>query len=113
MSTQPTEATLLVKKAPRRRSSPVATQGVPDWQMVELTLIGRPIGSTVSPFGVAGSASGSVAVLTEMSAFSQARSTTLFVSSQTPLPLPLCPAVIHGKKTRLPAGAAMVTGAFQ
>src|SRR3954447_1592769 len=40
--TQPRSSTLLVKKSPRRRSSPVATHVVPLWQMFVLIEIGRP-----------------------------------------------------------------------
>src|SRR4051812_28045513 len=40
--TQPRSSTPLVKKSPRRRSSPVATHVVPLWQMFVLSEIGRP-----------------------------------------------------------------------
>src|SRR3954447_1893362 len=112
MITQPCSSTALVKKSPRRRSSPVATQVVPDWQML-LCEIGRPTASAVVSDGDPVSAPVTVADRTEMSASWQARSTTLSVWYQTTLTLPLSPAVIHGQKTRLPAGAAIVCGVDQ
>src|SRR3954453_12048257 len=60
--TQPRSSTPLVKKSPRRRSSPVATHVVPLWQMLLLSEIGRPATFAVKTCGDAVSAPRTVAL---------------------------------------------------
>src|SRR5438874_4457141 len=111
-STQPRSSTALVKKSPRRRSSPVATQSVPFWQRL-LSAIGRPTTSAVCPLGELDDAPVIVSSITRSFAFSHARSTTLSVWYQTTLTLPASPATAHGQNARALAGAATVLGADQ
>ena len=49
--TQPRESMEFVKKSPRRRSLPVATQSVPPWQ-TEFWWIGRPDALTLAIEGL-------------------------------------------------------------
>src|SRR3954447_6056212 len=78
----PRESMALVKKSPRRRSWPVATQVVPPWQ-TPLLWMGPPAASTVETDGAAVSAPVIVAALIEMSDDSQSRSTSLLDWYQT------------------------------
>ena len=91
----------------------MATQVVPDWQMLPSFEIGRPTASAVKICGEFVSAPRTVALMMRRSAFWHARSARLLVSYQTTLTLPASPAATHGQKVRWPGGAAIVTGAFQ
>src|SRR5256885_4898578 len=109
-STHPRSSTALVKKSPKRRSSPVATHVVPFWQML-LSAIGRPTTSVVCAFGAVDDAPVIVDSMTLSFAFWQARSTTLSVWYQTTLTLPASPATAHGQNARALAGEATARGA--
>src|SRR5215212_7821588 len=108
MIAQPRSSIALVKKSPSRRSSPVATQVVPDWQMSAASEIGRPTGSTVSILRPLLSALRTVAWKIEIFDGSHATSTSLSVWYQTIESLPASPAATHGQNTRWPCGAAIV-----
>src|SRR4051794_26676591 len=113
MITHPRPSIALVKKSPRRRSSPVATHVVPDWQMLPSFEIGEPFASAVKICGEFVSAPMTLALIACRSAFWHARSARLFVWYQTTLTLPLSPGVPHGQTGRGRAGGATVMGAFQ
>src|SRR4051794_23923018 len=108
--TQPRSSTPLVKKSPRRRSSPVASHVVPLWQIFEFCEIARPAAFAETTWGEGPLAPRIEALYALMSAFWQPRSTTLFVWYQTTLMLPGSPAVTHGHSTRLAGGEATVIG---
>src|SRR3954447_9931304 len=113
MITQPRSSTALVKKSPSRRSSPVATHVVPDWQMLPSFEIGEPFASAVKICGEFVSAPMTLALIARRAAFGHARSSSFCVWYQTTLTLPGSPAATHGQNVRCPAGAATVIGAFQ
>src|SRR4051794_37449277 len=111
--TQPRSSIPLVKKSPRRRSSPVATHVVPFWQMLLSREIGRPAAFVEKTCGALPSAPSTVALITLRSAFSHARSARLLVSYQTTFALPGSPAMTHGHSTRWVGGAATTIGVDQ